>query len=311
MPPGFLKWTCLVCVAAASVTSPARADDQPRVRTLCPGDDLVWRIEAGQELLDGRNEVRCHVDDDGAVDLGRHGKVRVSGLTLSEAKLAMETHVAVRAQARIETIDRVSDLPHKPLEPAAFMAGSPTADANVRDQAHRVVRPTLPDARIVQARTVASYNPVTVVPGAAPLLANLSTPGIDRLIFEHAKLAQRSAPSCNDRFQRQRPLQTASVNRDASQRAGSFTGTVSAASFSTIDQQTAQAGTSPYHPQRAMPVCQASCAGPDPFPTDIASAPSDSGPHNAKPQALKSGWQRLCDRAKGIRFPWSKTSDGP
>jgi len=308
-----VKWTCVVSVAAVSLALPARVDGEPGVRVLRPGDDLLWSIQAGRELLDGRSQIQCHVDEEGTIDLGRLGKVKVVGLTISEAKLALETHVYGRAQPPSQPTDRVSELPSPPFVAAGFLPAGPSLCPEFNNQANSGLTTWSPEARMAEGRTPAARIPVTTPIAPAMTLADVKPAGIDRMISEQARV-QRSAPQSNHGFQRQRSAKKEGVKPDAGQRADHSAPTVSAVSFSTIDQRIMQNGTSSYHPLGAMPVCQASYSGPDPFPSDVASSPSDSAPHSAKPETgsrPKSGWQRLCDTVNGIRSHRSSAADAP
>jgi hypothetical protein len=230
--------------------------------------------------------------------------VRVSGLTVSEAKLALETHVTGAANAPTQASGRSSELPSPALVATGFVPAGPSLCAKANDQADAGPRP--PEVNIVQARTVAPHDPVTapIEPGREP--TGVRPAGIDRMIGEHTKLAQRRGPRSNDR--------AASVQHVAGMRTNHYDQTISAASYSAAGRPLTQVSTSPYHALGAMPVFQASYNGPDPFPTEVASSPSDLGPHDAKPDIgsqPKSGWQRLCDSVRSIRLPNSSATDVP
>jgi hypothetical protein len=303
MPERFLKWSYRMIAVAVLIALPARAPAQPPVRVLQPGDDLIWRIQTSQELLNGQSQIQCHVDEEGTIDLGRYGRIRVAGLTVNDAKLALETRVAGQA-ATNQTTNWVSELP-TPLVATGFVPAAQCSES--KNQAGSGVTTGAADVSMVNAPPVRTQ----VQPPTAKMsaLAGVRPAGIDRMISEQARL-QMSAPRSS--FQRHREPETASTNLRASPRAEHFASTVSTISPATGDQQIIQAGTSSYHPLAAMPVRQASYSGPDPFPTDIQS-PSDPA-HTPQPQTAsepKSGWQRLCDTFKSIHFPRSTAADAP
>jgi hypothetical protein len=248
------------------------------------------------------------------IDLGRYGKVRVAGLPINEAKLALESQVVGGLSARTESTDRVSGLPAPPLVAAGFTSAGPSLSAQAKNEADASVTTRPLEGRTIQDRTGAAYDPVTATIAPGPELTNTRSAGIDRLIFEHARLAQRSGARSSATVQAHGFTKAASARDAGSQSTNHHDPTISVASFSTVDQPLMQAGTSPYHPLTATPVWQASYGGPDPFPSDVASLAAASGSRNDRPQTgsqPKSRWQRLCESVKSLHFPRSSTAGAP
>jgi hypothetical protein len=269
----------------------AQVEADPRARVLRSGDDLLWTIQAGQELLDGQSQIQCHVDDEGMVDLGRYGKIRLAGLTLGEAKLALENHIAGQAPARGQAAARVSDLPAPPPVAAGFLLPGPSLCALAKNQAEAGISTRPPEVRMVQLRPAAAPDPVTtpITPGST----DVNPVGIDRMIFEHIKVARSSDPRTSD--------------CKLCRRAENSALAVSAAQASVGDQRINQVRSSPYHPLETTPVCQASYNEPDPFPSVVdAPAHSVSQPKPSHSQSkLVVGWHHLCDTVNSIHFPMS------
>jgi polysaccharide export outer membrane protein len=247
-----------------------------------PGDMLVWTVKVGPE---GGQQWRARVDAMGMIDLGSAGMIHVAGMTLAEAKAAIETQAAAH---RMEA--RKSVLPVRLIRPGDVLVWSVET---ITGRAHRTLAGQARVGNDGKAQ-LGDFGSVWVV-GMTPDQAKSAIEA--QVVASQAQAGRAPAASKETSYARTNELngrlEAANVGKPRSlppvANAGTLSSQVPAAGSSSSASALKKTETN-------RSLLRTSYAG-DEAPITLTAPPvaAGSGATNADPQALKDGKTKKTD----------------